>query len=34
LAGWGSRIAISRRVANETTVVLDEIERRFPVPTP
>lgn len=33
--GWmGSRLAISHRVANETSVVLDEIERRFPVPRP
>jgi len=28
----GSSVSISRRVANETAVVLDEIERRFPVP--
>jgi hypothetical protein len=33
--GWlESRIAISQRVANETAIVLDEIERRFPVPAP
>src|SRR6185436_4623805 len=33
--GWlESRIVISQRVANETAIVLDEIERRFPVPPP
>jgi hypothetical protein len=33
--GWmAGQLAISQRVANETAVVLDEIERRFPVPTP
>jgi hypothetical protein len=33
--GWiGSKIAISQRVANETAVVLDEIERRFPAAQP
>jgi hypothetical protein len=30
----GSDISISRRAANETAIVLDEIERRFPVPQP
>jgi hypothetical protein len=30
--GWlGARVAISQRVANETAMVLDEIEQRFPV---
>jgi hypothetical protein len=33
--GWlGNNIAISQRVANETAIVLDEIEQRFPVPSP
>jgi hypothetical protein len=32
--GWlGDDITISQRVANETAIVLDEIERRFPAPT-
>jgi hypothetical protein len=32
--GWlGNELAISQRVANETAIVLDEIERRFPVPS-
>jgi hypothetical protein len=31
--GWmGPNIAISQRVANETAMVLDEIQQRFPVP--
>jgi hypothetical protein len=31
--GWfGQDLAISQRVANETAIVLDEIEKRFPVP--
>jgi len=33
--GWLTRsITISQRAANETAVVLDEIEQRFPVPAP
>jgi hypothetical protein len=33
--GWlGNSITISQRVANETAIVLDEIEQRFPVPGP
>lgn len=33
--GWlGSQVAISQRVANETAMVLDEIQQRFPVPMP
>jgi hypothetical protein len=31
--GWlGGEVAISQRVANETAMVLDEIQQRFPVP--
>lgn len=31
--GWlGEKVAISQRVANETAMVLDEIQQRFPVP--
>jgi hypothetical protein len=30
LAGWRNSIAISQRVASETTVVLDEINRPLP----
>jgi hypothetical protein len=31
--GWlGPQVAISQRVANETAMVLDEIQQRFPVP--
>lgn len=31
--GWlGRKVTISQRVANETAMVLDEIQQRFPVP--
>jgi hypothetical protein len=33
-AGTFSKVSISQRVANETAMVLDEIDARFPVPGP